>query len=590
MNSYNQAIPPLIVASINGLLKTQPEQNQPDSIPLPSSCCKAIELAHLITNKAKTDQVIKCFKELETPGNTQKLTVVQYLHNNHAETDAEEIFQAINYDALPSDQRKLQYAVLLARFESPEAGEKLVHDLYADNTNLKDGYARIGWRSYWPKKEYDKVIEFCELDKKQERLSPAWMINFAVAYAATGDFNQARSLVERAYKESPHLKDGYSRISWQCYLPLRDYRSVRLWMKRDADANRLSPAWSINQAKVVALTDGIEAALPLVKRAYKTLPNLKNAYSQVAWAKFVAHDMTYEKVIPYFEKDQQLKCLQDEWLLVKAQALAVIGQINEAEQLISKIYQRSPEIYNGYAGIGLSRHILLNFSPKEAIPYFEYDQKKERLRGACRIHYAAALAASGDLSKALNQVEEAYRNDASIHNGYATIAWHYYVRLENDLQSALRLFEKDIQMNRLRLVGWCLLAGLHALRRDKRSVDQVIHQNSEEIKRTGGGVHVVIGFCDYRKTRDLDYLAAMFERDDIESRRYSLLIKYLHAAVMLKCGHTEKAHQLVKAVAQRSRLTKSFAKSWFERIAFASPENIHEFLTPQLREWFNYYS
>ena len=45
-----------------------------------------------------------------------------------------------------------------------DKAEALVEQAYAEDPGVKDGYAKIGWQKYWPDKEYDKVIEYCEKD------------------------------------------------------------------------------------------------------------------------------------------------------------------------------------------------------------------------------------------------------------------------------------------------------------------------------------------------------------------------------------------------------------------------------------------
>ena len=72
--------------------------------------------------------------------------------------------QTTNNMSRPSPQWRLNLAQAYAAKGELDKAEPLVKQAYAEDPSVKDGYAKIGWQKYWPEKEYDKVIEYCEKD------------------------------------------------------------------------------------------------------------------------------------------------------------------------------------------------------------------------------------------------------------------------------------------------------------------------------------------------------------------------------------------------------------------------------------------
>ena len=140
------------------------------------------------------------------------------------------------------------YAELLSQKGRLEAIQE-IEVVYANDSYFLDGYACCAWQLFWPQKDYDKVIEYCESDQNNNRLSPAWMLNLAQAYAAIGEIEKAFGLVEKAYLINPNLKDGYARCAWQFFWPQKDYDKVIEYCESDQNNNRLSPAWMLNLAQ-----------------------------------------------------------------------------------------------------------------------------------------------------------------------------------------------------------------------------------------------------------------------------------------------------------------------------------------------------
>jgi tetratricopeptide (TPR) repeat protein len=60
--------------------------------------------------------------------------------------------------------QKVHYAEILARLGRFDEAKQQIAEAYEADETMTDAYARIGWNLFWHKKEYDKAIEWMELD------------------------------------------------------------------------------------------------------------------------------------------------------------------------------------------------------------------------------------------------------------------------------------------------------------------------------------------------------------------------------------------------------------------------------------------
>jgi hypothetical protein len=97
------------------------------------------------------------------PGPAMRMALVQRLLVERRYDEAADGLAAIPESDLTPAQ-KLQAAELHARRGALDRAESLIESAYAADPRLKDGYARCGWHYYWPRKEYDKVVEWMERD------------------------------------------------------------------------------------------------------------------------------------------------------------------------------------------------------------------------------------------------------------------------------------------------------------------------------------------------------------------------------------------------------------------------------------------
>lgn len=351
-------------------------------------------------------------------------------------------------------------------------------------------------------------------------------------------------------------------------------------------ANRLSPAMRLNLAQAYAAKGDLAAAEQQFKTARAEMPAIQSAFSHIAWTRYVSKDMAYEKVIPYFEKDFQQGRLNGAWLLNYAQSLTVAGRESEAEHLVLQVYDSDPNLTNGFARCAFLRNIFLNYSPDKALPWFERDKRLGRLKGMFWTHYATVLAALGEITDALNKVDEAYAADPACVNAYSFVGWYGHVVSGRCPEKALVLFERDKKLGRLQANAENFFAGLYALLGNREKAEQIIIRKYNAENNVVGG-NTLVGFCDHSRNKDTDYLRNMIEKDEKLGRlSYPPHHACLYAAVLLKYGVKAKAKILLEGAAARSTLALSYTKSWLSRFHSLDNAGTHKFITPEMEKIF----
>lgn len=324
----------------------------------------------------------------------------------------------------------------------------LVGYAYKENHALNDGYARCALLYYWPREEFEKVIELYEIDNKQKRLTPNNMLGLAQAYAIIGEIQKAFNIVKCAYAEDNTLCDGYARCAWQHYWPRSQYEKVVVFSEKDNKKNRLTPAWMLNLAQAYAACDEIDKAMILVEKAYKADLNIADGYARCAF-QFYWSRQAYCKLIEMFEKDKRMKRLSPHWVIVLAQAYAIIGDIVIAKKLVEKAYNLQPSIKDGYVRCAwyYFHHFLNGKDLGLMTDMMTKDLKAGKISPYWKLNLARGYADNGEIEKAEMLVDQAYSDDSLLKDGYASLAFSRHNH--SPILEKFRLIEKDLNADRL---------------------------------------------------------------------------------------------------------------------------------------------
>jgi tetratricopeptide (TPR) repeat protein len=167
--------------------------------------------------------------------------------------------------------------------------------------------------------------------------------------------------------------------------------------------------------------------------------------------------------------------------------LLLKGDKNTAQWEIETAYRSHPKLYNGYARCAFALNCHLNYEPKKALPWFELDRRKRRMKGQFQIHYASLLASIGDFQRADKIVKQAYKKDRNAKNGLALIGWYYYNRFEHRPDRALTLFNRDKRDRRLLSSVGGLHAGLYAYLGERKRAEAMVSNLYEFDKQCSRG-------------------------------------------------------------------------------------------------------
>jgi hypothetical protein len=444
--------------------------------------------------------------------------------------------------------------------------------------------------------------EAIELAVMAGTAKPTWELRFRIAnlLAAKGNKDKAKEIIS-GIDVSEYVHE--SNTPGQVKLLL----SVLVMFNRIDEALKLLE--SANTAKRITIFDDFDIRLRIanalindrqtekaknlldaidVNKAYAENPDLKNGYARVSWARYIPEDMAYEKVIPYLEKDARCGRLEGEWQLNFAQALMVVGREDEAEKLVEDTYRNDRITSNGFARCGFLRYFNFNYEPEKALSWFDKDLYRDRISGMWLIYHATALAAAGNIDDAMSMVEHAYKRNAQLVNGYALIAWYGYIIRNYDPKKALSTFKKDQQLHRINSGADNYLFGIHTYLGNRNKAERMVKISYEREKKVLGS-YTLIGFWEYLRNGNLDYLISMVKKDEKLERLRLPLMNYIYAAVLLKCRKRVKARLLINNAARRSSLSEYFAKAWFKRVVSAEETHINEFITSELEAMFAKY-
>lgn len=302
---------------------------------------EVIEFA--VASYSDSDKLSEIYEELEYPGFDITYNYITMLLKKGLKEKAASLLKEIDIEKLlPSQQR--DYIEMLFLFDIEKAG-KLIENLYSRNNDIKDVFAKSAWSVFWPQKQYDKIIEFCQRDEKHNRLSPAWRLFLAQAYAAKGDIDTAEKHVKTAYGSNSNIKDGYAGLAWyKHFFPKKNYTAVAKWLEKDFLLDRLSIERKIDLALAYAYNDQFDDAEKLIENIYRISPNIQDAYSQIGWDVFWKQ-LKQQEALEWFELEKRAGRFSIQSLYRYITVLGANGLLDKAAEIIDTHH----ELKNAYS-------------------------------------------------------------------------------------------------------------------------------------------------------------------------------------------------------------------------------------------------
>lgn len=195
----------------------------------------------------------------------------------------DEVVRLYQRDALAgrqSEEQQVRYACFLAENGDINAAKEKVSAIYAISPEFKDGFARVGGALRPKFRELAKT--FFELDAAAYRISSVWRLNLAHLLAEMGDMGAAERHVKIAYETDPDAVNGFSRIGLAHYTALHDRDKLLRCYTKDRELGRLSPAWRIRRARLLAVFDQMDQAATEIELAYSLDETLCDGFLEIA--------------------------------------------------------------------------------------------------------------------------------------------------------------------------------------------------------------------------------------------------------------------------------------------------------------------
>lgn len=209
----------------------------------------------------------------------------------------------------------------------------------------------------------------------------------------------------------------------------------------------------------------------------------------------------YQGVLQSYLTDQKNGRLSDVSKIGLAKAYAFNDRWDEATSVLENAYAGDPGLQDGYTSIGWSL-----FRPQwrfhEARQWMEKDQSRGRASENGALQYAQCLAATNQFDNAMAIVDDLYRQNPRINNGYARVG--YMGRLSGNLERASSLFDMEIESGRLVNDAYLWQAQMSLGNAEYEKAQRLISTYALPVDRVVGEVHMLhvngkIPVLDYRR-------------------------------------------------------------------------------------------
>lgn len=336
----------------------------------------------------------------------------------------------------------LNMGCIIGREGDFKTAEKMIRAAYDKDSNLKDGFARLGWIKA-DQQDWDGVLHIMQRDLEENRISPGWQINLAQMFGRNGNFDRATALIVQAYAADQTLTDGFARLGW-IKAEQWDWDGALEIMQRDMEENRISPGWQINLAQVFGQMEKWDRAAELIAQAYAADAALTDGYARLGWLK--AEQQDWNGAFELMIMDHEINRLLPEWRHNLAMIQIFKGDDSGAEKLIETWYSQNPDATDGYAKLGRS-YYLKSRDQKKLQNLVAKDLALNRLSGHGRRVLTWVMNLPEELTSAEELLTLLYAENPSMRDGFAMMGW---LQCEaGDSAKGLALMEKDYQLKRM---------------------------------------------------------------------------------------------------------------------------------------------
>jgi hypothetical protein len=410
-----------------------------------------VSFSELLKGNPHIDLLLNCYNKIQVPSFNTTYPVLEKLIKAKQNDKAQKLIYRINVNDLKPFQQ-INYAIILAQLDDIRGAKTIVKEAYKQDNNLKNGYARIGWLVYCPKKQYQKAIELFELDNKAGSLSPDYLQNYALICALAGKLIKSKKLIKKSYIYSPLLLDGYAKIGWNFFHYNKNYHQALLLMEKDYNLSRISDEYLQKYSIILSTIGQEQKAFSIINNIYQKDKSAQNAYTLIANTVFWPSHYYY-KALNAMSIDSKALRLSPTCQLTYAQKLAQLGELKSAKHIIHKLYSEDKKCNDGYSLIAWNYYAKRE-KLEQALVFFKMDIKRNRISPMQLCNMGLIYGELNNLSSATKMVDQAYTKSSHLLNGYDAFTWHFIHQL--DLEKAHYFYNlsltKDCHKDRFKVV------------------------------------------------------------------------------------------------------------------------------------------
>ena len=385
-----------------------------------------------------------------------------------------------------------------------------------------------------------------------------------------GNPKTATRLVEKAYSEWSHLRDGFSHLGIVLYEQGRLSEAARLFA-RDAKTNRQSGRIKVLYADILGRLSRLDEAYLEIELAYASDLTRNGAFTRVAaglfdksFQRYLRSGLTPEirhelnRCLSFLDSDTEMeRSTAQTWLLL-GKIHVLLDRMADADHAITSMYENHAEASDGFSQLGAT--CMGRGRDEQALRYFERDLREGRMRDPISlIRYARLLGGQGEMEKAAEFVVQAYRNSTDLRGAYSEVAQSAFETLygrwieardgrvlDGEIRLLERFVRRDMDENRQTASTFMLAAKLCLMREDTAAaialVDQLYLGYPDE-----SGAFSQLG-STVAGRRQLKEAEAFYRRDLETGRGRPDLNRIRQAGVVAAQGRRQEAELMVDSV------------------------------------------
>jgi len=298
-----------------------------------------------------------------------------------------------------SSHGRVRLATALAAMGDLPNAEAQVFAAYREDSNVPNGYALIGWHYFMRRHRFADVLEYIERDRSLGRLAPEWTSNHALVLAAMGRLEDGISMVERGYAGHSHLRDCFTAMGWHLYTKHGEIGTSINLMRRDAEADRLSPSGMLKLVELLGQQTTtnedteflLKESLALVQRAYALDGRLQDGHCALARGFTFTKDI--EMVVALYLADLDQGRMSSRCFFEYVRYLCMAKGHEAAAREIEKAYEIRADLAGAFTILG--SELIKRGEPELAAGYYEHDRILNRMPQGRAVSYAQLLANLG---------------------------------------------------------------------------------------------------------------------------------------------------------------------------------------------------